>query len=128
MRGKSIGGERIPYRDPLVLPQKEAGPWAIHRIAPTRIQPGDGVLALCPPVPRNGKRLMIFPRNALASWPGNSCNSIGLTPTCRKVGNHICQIDPFRKGKVYCFQTFRRGDSALDLSGSTELAEVSGRR
>jgi len=79
LRGKSIGGKRIPYGDPLVLPQKEAGLWAIHgsaelaevRIAPTRIQPGDVLLALCPPGPRNGMRLMIFPRNALASWPGN---------------------------------------------------------
>jgi hypothetical protein len=72
LRGKSIGGKRIPYGDPLVLPQKEAGPWAIHRIAPTRIQPEDVVLALCPPGPRNGMRIMVFPRNALASWPGTA--------------------------------------------------------
>jgi len=69
---KSIGGKRIPYGDLLVLPQKEAGPWAIHRIAPTRIQPDDVFLALCPPDPRNGMRLMVFSRNALASWPGNA--------------------------------------------------------
>ena len=49
-----------------------AGPWAIHRIAPTRIQPEDVVLALCPPGPRNETRLMIFSRNALASGPGNA--------------------------------------------------------
>jgi hypothetical protein len=72
LRGKSIGGKRIPYGDPLVVPQKEAGPWVIHRIAPTQIQPEDAVLALCPPGPRNGMRLMVFPRNALASWPGNA--------------------------------------------------------
>jgi len=69
LRGKSIGGKRISYGDPLLLPQKEAGPWAIHRIAPTRIQPEDVVLALCPPGPRNETRLMIFSRNALASGP-----------------------------------------------------------
>ena len=72
MRGKSIGGKRIPYGDPLVLPPKEAGPWAIHRIAPTRIQSEGAVLALCPPGPRNGMRLMIFPRNVLASWSGTA--------------------------------------------------------
>ena len=62
-----------------MLPQKEAGPWAIHsqsslidRIAPTRIQPDDVFLALCPPDPRNGMCLMVFSRNALASWPGNA--------------------------------------------------------
>jgi len=70
--GKSIGGKRIPHGDPLLLPQKKAGPWAIHRIAPTRIQPEDVVLALCPPGPRNGMRLMIFARNGLASGPGNA--------------------------------------------------------
>jgi len=72
LRGKSIGGKRIPHGDPLLLPQKEAGPWAIHRIAPTRIQPEDVVLALCPPGPRNGMRLMIFARNALAFGTGNA--------------------------------------------------------
>jgi len=72
LRGKNIGGKRIPYRDPLVLPQKEAGPLAIHRIAPTRIQPEDVILALCPPGPGNGTRLMVFPRKALASWPGKA--------------------------------------------------------
>ena len=55
-----------------MLPQKEAGWRAIHRIAPTRIQPEDVVLALCPPGPKNGMRLMIFARNALASGPGNA--------------------------------------------------------
>jgi hypothetical protein len=29
---------------------------------------------------------MIFARNALASGPGNACNSIHLSPTCWKVG------------------------------------------
>jgi len=53
----------------------EAGPWAIHRIAPTRVQPEEVVLALCPPGPRNGMGLMIFPQNAPASWPGNAWNS-----------------------------------------------------
>jgi len=82
LRAKSIGGKRIPYGDPLLLPQEEAGPWAIHRIAPTRIQTGDVVLALCPPGPRNDARLMVFARNALASGPGNARNSIRLTSTC----------------------------------------------
>jgi len=67
---------RIPHS---TIRNLEAGPWAIHgsaelaevRIAPTRIQPEDVVLALCPPGPRNEMRLMVFPRNALASWPGN---------------------------------------------------------
>jgi len=72
LRGKSIGGKGNPFGDRPVLPQNEAGPWAIHRIAPTRIQPEDAVLALCPPGPRTGMRLMIFPRTALASWPGNA--------------------------------------------------------
>jgi len=49
----------------------EAGPWAIHRIAPTRGQAEDVVLALCPPSPRNEMRLMVFSRHALASWPAN---------------------------------------------------------
>jgi len=77
LRGKSIGPviSDCGFRIFLVLffnPQFwEAGPWAIHRIAPTRIQPEDVVLALCPPGPRNGMCLMIFPRNALGSWPGN---------------------------------------------------------
>jgi hypothetical protein len=72
LRGKSIGWKGNPFGDRPVLPQKEAGPWAIHRIAPTRIQPEDAVPALCPPGPRNGMRLMVFPRNALASGPGNA--------------------------------------------------------
>jgi len=55
-----------------VLPQKEAGLRAIHRIAPTRIQPEDVVPALCPPGPRNEGCLMVFARNALASGPGNA--------------------------------------------------------
>ena len=53
------------------FPQKEAGPWAIHRIAPTRIQPKDVVLTLCPPVPWNQRRLMVSARKALAPGPGN---------------------------------------------------------
>jgi hypothetical protein len=28
---------------------------------------------------------MVFARNALAPGPGNACNSIHLSPTCRKV-------------------------------------------
>jgi len=52
----------------------EAGPWAIHRIAPTRIQPEDVVLALFPPGPRNGMCLMIFLPNSLASGPGKASN------------------------------------------------------
>jgi len=72
LRAKSIGGKRIRKGNPFVLPQGEAGPWAIHRIAPTRIQDEDVVLALCPPGPRNDARLMIFARNALASGPGNA--------------------------------------------------------
>jgi len=52
------------------LPQKEAGPWAIQRIAPTRIQPGDVVLGLCPPVLWNQRRLMIFAHQILAPGPG----------------------------------------------------------
>jgi len=55
-----------------LLPQKEAGPWAIHRIAPTLIQPEDVVLALCPPVPWNRRCLMISAGNALAPGPGNA--------------------------------------------------------
>ena len=54
-----------------MLPQSEAGPRAIHRIASTRIQDEDVVLALCPPGPRNGMRLMLFARNVLAFGPGN---------------------------------------------------------
>jgi hypothetical protein len=72
LRGKSIGGKRILAEDPNAFPQKEAGPWAIHRIAPAQIQPEDVVLALCPPGPRNGMRLMVFSRSVLSSGPGNA--------------------------------------------------------
>jgi len=46
-----------------------------HR-APSRapLHPNNPVLTertICPPGPRNGMRLMVFPRNAPASWPGN---------------------------------------------------------
>jgi len=48
----------------------QAGPWAIHRIAPTRIQPEDVVLALCPPVLWNQRCLMVFAHQVLAPGPG----------------------------------------------------------
>jgi len=53
------------------FPQKEAGPWAIQRIAPTGIQSEDVVLALCPPVPWNQRCLMISAGNALDPGPGS---------------------------------------------------------
>ena len=95
LRGKSIGGKRNAFGNRPVLPQKEAGPWAIHRIAPTRIYPKDVIQALCPPGPRNEIRLMVFPHNALASWPGKAWNSISLTGTWRKVkvDKLHCSID-----------------------------------
>jgi hypothetical protein len=39
---------------------------------------------------------MVFARNALASGPGNACNSIHLSPTWRKVkgGKLISFIEP----------------------------------
>jgi len=52
------------------LPRRAAGPWAIHRIAPTRIQPEGMILALCPPVPWNQRRLIVSARKALAPGPG----------------------------------------------------------
>jgi len=85
LRGKSIGpgisdfGFRIFWFSfSIRIPQSafrnlEAGRWAIHRIAPTRIQPEDVVMAMCPPGPGNGM-LMVFPRNPAkggTSWPGN---------------------------------------------------------
>ena len=53
------------------LPQKAAGPWATRRIAPTGNRPEHLVLALCPPVPWNQRRLMVSARKALGPGPGN---------------------------------------------------------
>jgi hypothetical protein len=48
--------------------------WApLHRKIPVL-----GERSACPPDPRNDLCLMIFPRNALASGPGNAQNSMGL--------------------------------------------------
>jgi hypothetical protein len=44
-----------------------------------------GKKTACPPEPENEPGLMVFARNALASGPGTSRNSIGLTTICRKV-------------------------------------------
>ena len=67
---KSIGRVSPFPKGSARLPQKEAGPWAIHRIAPTRIQPEDVVLALCPPVLWNQRRLIVFAHQVLAPGPG----------------------------------------------------------
>ena len=50
-RAKSIGRVGPHPGGSDRLPQDAAGLWAIHRIAPTRIQPKDVVVALCPPGP-----------------------------------------------------------------------------
>ena len=74
---RALRAESIDWASPFPggsvrLPQKAAGPWAIRRIAPTQIQPEDMLLALCPPVPWNQRRLMVSARNALASGPGTA--------------------------------------------------------
>jgi hypothetical protein len=63
---------RRAYRAPGRAPLHRNNPVLARRMA-------------CPPAPENEGRLMVFARNALASGPGNACNSTDLSPTCRKV-------------------------------------------
>jgi len=85
LRGKSIGGERIPSGDPPWLPQNGAGRSGARPGAPTSETPLLGERTACPPDPRNDLCLMIFPRNALASGRARLGIPSPFTPTWRKV-------------------------------------------
>jgi hypothetical protein len=82
---KSIGGKRIRSGDPAVLPQGEAGLSDVSEFGIRNVEFGilcfffsilHSALCIphfnCPPGPRNGARLMVFARNALAFGPGNA--------------------------------------------------------
>ena len=75
LHAESIGRVSPFPRCSALFPQKEAGAWAIHRIAPTRIQTEDEFLALCPPGPRNEARLMIFARNPAKGGTSGPANA-----------------------------------------------------
>ena len=101
---KASAGKEFAQEIPSVLPQGEAGLSGVSEF---------GILCFFfpilhsafyiphlgrPPGPRNEGRLMVFARNALASGPGNACNSIHLSPTCRKVkvGKGCPRDHPYR--------------------------------
>jgi hypothetical protein len=65
-------GNLVARKEGCCAEKASAGKEFHAEIAPTRIQPNHAVLSLCPPGPRKGMRLMVFPRNALAPWPGNA--------------------------------------------------------
>jgi len=79
LRGKSIGGTRNPPGDPALLPQNVAGLSGVTQFGIRNSyfffsipHSAIGIPHLnCPPDPENEVRLMVFSRNALASWPGN---------------------------------------------------------
>jgi hypothetical protein len=85
LRGKSIGGKRIPAGDPILFPQREAGLSGATEFGMRNVEFGILLFFLiiphsafyiphlgCSPGPRNVRRLMVFSRNALASGPGNA--------------------------------------------------------
>ncbi|MCX5917331.1 MAG: hypothetical protein NTX30_11725, partial [Deltaproteobacteria bacterium] len=69
---ESIGRVSPFLRGSARLPQKTAGHWATHRVAPAGNQPESVVLGLCPPVPWNQRCLMVSAGNALALGPGKA--------------------------------------------------------
>ena len=80
LRAKSIGGKRIGYGDPPVLPQNEAGPPGASQFGIRNLyflfsipHSAIGIPHFhCPPGLRSEARLMVFARHTLASGPGNA--------------------------------------------------------